>query len=186
MILHIKNMVSNRDKSAVIEVLDKLGLNIISIELGEVEIMELISEDIQTKLKILLNNIGFELLEVKLIILIEKIKNVVIEMVHLSDEMIKINFSDYLSEKLNYDYTYLSNRFSEVQGITIEHFIIKHKIEKVKELLIYDELNISEIARKLNYSSVAHLSSQFKKNTGLTPTDFKKLKIIKRFPIENI
>jgi AraC-like DNA-binding protein len=118
--------------------------------------------------------------------LIEKIKNVIVQMVHHSDAMIKVNFSDYLSEKLNHDYTYLANVFSEVQGITIEHYIIAHKVERIKELIIYDELNISEIAWKLNYSSVAHLSNQFKKVTGLSPTHFKKLKERRRSPIEEI
>src|SRR5579862_3648406 len=108
--------------------------------------------------------------------LIEKIRNVIVEMVHYSDDVPRVNFSDYLSEKLNYDYTYLANLFSEVTGITIEHFIIAHKIERVKELLLYDELNLTQISYKLNYSSVAHVSNQFKKVTGLTPTFFKKLK----------
>ena len=179
-------MVSNRCKIAVREVLQKLGMNIISVELGEVEISDYISSDINTQLKISLNELGFELMENKRTVLIERIKNAVIEMIHHSDEMIKINFSDYLSQKLNYDYTYLANRFSEELGITIEHFIILHKIERIKELIIYDELNFSEIAHKMNYSSVAHLSSQFKKVTGLTPTDFKKLKTVRRRSIESI
>jgi AraC-like DNA-binding protein len=179
-------MVSNRCKIVVREVLQKLGLNIISVELGEVEITDYLSVDINSQLKIILNDFGFELMENKRVVLIERIKNAVIEMIHHSDEMIKINFSDFLSHKLNYDYTYLANRFSEDQGITIEHFIILHKIERIKELIIYDELNISEIAHKMNYSSVAHLSTQFKKITGLTPTDFKKLKKSRRRTIESI
>jgi AraC-like DNA-binding protein len=117
-------------------------------------------------------------------ILIERIKNAVIEMVHHSDEMIKTNFSDFLSKRLDHDYTYLANLFSEVQGTTIEHFIIAHKIERIKELIIYGELNITEIAWKMNYSSVAHLSNQFKKVTGLTPSHFKQLKDKRRSPIE--
>jgi len=119
-------------------------------------------------------------------VLIEKIKNAVIEMVHHSDEMIKVNFSDFLSQKLSHDYTYLANLFSEVQGTTIEHFIISHKIERIKELIIYDELNITEIAWKMNYSSVAHLSNQFKKVTGLSPSHFKQLKVKRRNQIEDI
>jgi AraC-like DNA-binding protein len=119
-------------------------------------------------------------------VLIEKIKNVIIETVHFTDEMIKVNFSDYLSEKLNYNYTYLANLFSEVQGTSIEQFIISHKIERVKELIIYDELNITEIAWKMNYSSVAHLSNQFKRVTRLTPSHFKQLKDKRRSPIEEI
>jgi AraC-like DNA-binding protein len=118
--------------------------------------------------------------------LIEKIKNVIIEMVHHSDEVIKVNFSIYLSEKLNHDYTYLSNLFSEVQGTTIERFIISHKTERVKELIIYGEHNITEIAWKMGYSSVAHLSSQFKKVTGLSPSHFKNMKDKRRCPIEEI
>jgi AraC-like DNA-binding protein len=118
--------------------------------------------------------------------LIEKIKNVIIEMVHYSDEMIKINFSEYLSKKLNHNYTYLANLFSEVQGISIEQFIILHKIERIKELIIYGELNITEIAWKMNYSSVAHLSNQFKKVTGLSPSHFKQLKDKSRNPIEEV
>jgi AraC-like DNA-binding protein len=118
--------------------------------------------------------------------LVEKIKNVIIDMVHYSEELPKVNFSDYLSEKLNYDYTYLSNLFSEVQGITIEKFSISHKIERVKELIIYNELTISEIAWKLNYSSVAHLSNQFKKITGLSPSYFKQLKKKRKHNLENI
>ncbi len=119
-------------------------------------------------------------------VLIEKIKNIIIEMVHYKDELLKMNFSDYLSEKLNYDYTYLANLFSEVQGTTIEKFIISHKIERVKELIIYDELNLTEIAWKMHYSSVAHLSNQFKKITGLTPSHFKQLKNKRREAIEDV
>ena len=137
-------------------------------------------------LKAALLNSGLELMDDKKSMLIEKIKNVIIEMVHHSTENIKINFSDYLSQKLNYDYTYLSNLFSEVQGTTIEQFIISHKTERIKELIIYGELNITEIAWKMNYSSVAHLSSQFKKVTGLSPSHFKKLKDKRRNPIEEI
>src|SRR6185295_9792926 len=129
---------------------------------------------------------GLELMDDKRAVLIEKIKGVIIEMVHYSDELPKMNFSNFLSEKLNHDYTYLANLFSEVQGTTIEQFIISHKIERIKELIIYDELNITEIAFKLNYSSVAHLSNQFKKVTGLSPSHFKNLKEKRRTPIEDI
>ena len=119
-------------------------------------------------------------------VLIEKIKSIIIEMVHYSDEIIKINFSVFLSEKLDHDYTYLSNLFSEVQGTTIEQYTIAHKVERIKELIIYDELNITEIAFKMNYSSVAHLSNQFKKTTGLSPSHFKQLKVKRRIPIEEV
>ena len=129
---------------------------------------------------------GLELMDDKRAILIEKIQNTIIEMVHYTDELPKTNFSDYLSEKLNHDYTYLANLFSETRGVTIEHFIILHKIERVKELIIYDELNLSEIAWKLHYSGVAHLSHQFKKVTGLSPSFFKSLKNKKRGTLENV
>jgi AraC-like DNA-binding protein len=179
-------MVSNRCKMAVKEELKKLGLHFIVVDLGEVEIMESISTDQRAQLKTSLFDSGLELMDDKRAVLIEKIKNAVIEMVHHSDEMIKVNFSDFLSEKLNHDYTYLANLFSEVQGTTIEHFIISHKIERIKELIIYDELNITEIAWKMNYSSVAHLSNQFKKVTGLSPSHFKQLKVKRRNQIEDI
>ncbi len=179
-------MVSNRCKMAVKEELKKLGLHFIVVDLGEVEIMENISMEKRELLKANLLNSGLELMDDRKAMLIEKIKNVIIEMVHHSDEIIKVNFSDYLSEKMNHDYTYLSNLFSEVQGTTIEHFIISHKIERIKELIIYGEHNITEIAWKMGYSSVAHLSSQFKKVTGLSPSHFKQLKNKRRSPIEDI
>jgi AraC-like DNA-binding protein len=171
---------------AVKEELKKLGLHFIVVELGEVEIMEKITPEQREQLKLGLHNSGLELMDDKRSVLIERIKNVIIEMVHHTDEVIKVNFSHYLSEKLDHDYTYLANLFSEVQGTTIEQFIISHKIERVKELIIYGELNITEIAWKMNYSSVAHLSNQFKKMTGLTPSHFKKLKNKRRSPIEDI
>ncbi|WP_104000791.1 helix-turn-helix domain-containing protein [Flavobacterium urumqiense] len=179
-------MVSNRCKMAVKEELKKLGLHFIVVDLGEVEIMENISMIQREQLKKALLDSGLELMDDKKAMLIEKIKNVIIEMVHHSTENIKVNFSDYLSEKMNHDYTYLSNLFSEVQGTTIEQFIISHKTERIKELIIYGELNITEIAWKMNYSSVAHLSSQFKKVTGLSPSHFKQLKDKRRNPIEEI
>ena len=171
---------------AVKEELKKLGLHFIVVDLGEVEIMENISAEQREQMKAALLISGFELMDDKKAILIEKIKTAVIEMVHHSDENIKINFSDYLSEKLSHNYTYLANLFSEVQGTSIEHFIIAHKIERIKELIIYDELNITEIAWKMNYSSVAHLSNQFKKVTGLTPSHFRQLKDKRRSSIEDI
>ena len=179
-------MVSNRCKIAVKEVLGKLGLHFIVVDLGEVEIMEDISASQREQMKMTLLESGLELMDDKKAILIERIKNAVVEMVHHSDEMIKTNFSDFLSKKLSLDYTYLANLFSEFQGTTIEQYIIAHKVERIKELIIYGELNITEIAWKMNYSSVAHLSNQFKKATGLTPSHFKKLKDKKRSPIEEI
>jgi len=179
-------MVSNRCKIAVKEELKKLGLHFILVDLGEVEIMEKISDEQRRDLVIALHSIGLELMDDKRAVLIEKVKNAIVEMVHHSDEIIKVNFSDYLSEKLKHDYTYLANLFSEIQGTTIEHFIISHKVERIKELIIYDELNITEIAWKMNYSSVAHLSNQFKKVTGLSPSHFKQLKDKRRTPIEDL
>jgi AraC-like DNA-binding protein len=179
-------MVSNRCKMTVKEELKKLGLHFIVIDLGEVEIMETLSEKQREQVRVALINSGLELMDDKKAVIIERIKNIIIEMVHHSDELIKINFSDFLSEKLNYDYTYLANLFSEVQGTTIAQFIISHKIERIKELIIYDELSISEIAWKMNYSSVSHLSHQFKKITGLSPSHFKQLKNKRRTPIEEI
>lgn len=179
-------MVSARCKMAVKEELKKLGLHFIVVDLGEVDIMETISAEQRERLKIGLLSSGLELMEDKRAVLIEKIKNVIIEMVHHSDELPKVNYSDFISEKLNHDYTYLSNIFSEVKGITIQQFIIVHKIERVKELLLYDELNLTEISYKMHYSSVAHLSNQFKKVTGLSPSHFQQLKEKRRSPIEEI
>jgi AraC-like DNA-binding protein len=179
-------MVSNRCKLAVRDELKKLGLHFIMVDLGVVEIMENINATKRDLLKTGLLEAGFELMDDKRAILIEKIKNIIIEMVHHSDSNIKINFSDYLSEKLDHNYTYLANLFSEVQGTTIEQFIISHKVERIKELMIYGELNVTEIAWKMGYSSVAHLSSQFKKVTGLSPSHFNKLKDKRRSPIEEI
>lgn len=184
--LFIKYMVSNRCKMAVKEALKKFGLHFMVVDLGEVEIMETLTDEQRSKIKLELLESGLELMDDKRAMLIEKIKTIIIEMVHYSDEIIKVNFSDYLSEKMNHDYTYLANLFSEVQGTTIEQFIISHKIERIKELIIYDELNITEIAWKMNYSSVAHLSNQFKKVTGLSPSHFKQLKDKRRNPIEDI
>ncbi len=179
-------MVSTRCKMVVKEELKKLGLHFIVVDLGEVEIMEDLTSDQRNSLETALRNSGLELMEDKKAILIEKIKNVIIEMVHYRDEMPSINFSDYLSEKLGHDYTYMSNMFSEIKGITIERYIIAHKIERVKELLMYEELNLTEISYRMNYSSVAHLSNQFKKVTGLTPTHFMALKDKKRKPLEEV
>ena len=179
-------MVSTRCKMLVKVELIKLGLHFILIEMGVVDIMENITTDQRQQLKIALFQSGLELMDDKKAMLIEKIKNVIIEMIHYTDETPKMNFSDYISEKLDYDYTYLANLFSEIQGITIEKFIINHKIERVKELIIYDELNLTEIAWNMHYSSVSHLSNQFKKITGLTPSHFKKLKDKRRKAIEDI
>jgi AraC-like DNA-binding protein len=179
-------MVSNRCKTVVKDELKKLGLHFVFVDLGEVEIMENISMEKRNILRAGLSESGLELMDDKRAILIEKIKAIIVDMVHHSEEPIKINFSDFLTEKLNQNYAYLASLFSEVQGTTIEHFIISHKIERIKELLIYGELNITEIAWKMNYSSVAHLSTQFKKVTGLTPSHFKQMKDKRRSPIEEL
>lgn len=160
--------------------LEKLGLHYIMVELGEVEIMEDISKTQAQLLDAALIESGLELMDDNKTILVEKIKTIIIELIHYNDNELKINLSDYLSEKLNHNYTYLSNLFSKVKGITIEKYYLAHKIERVKELLVYDELNLSEIAYKMHYSSVAHLSNQFKKITGFTPSHFKDLRQKKR------
>jgi AraC-like DNA-binding protein len=179
-------MVSERCKAAVKEELKKQGLHFVFVDLGEVEIMEELTNDEREVLKAALNITGLEIMDDQRAMLIEKIKVIIIEMIHHSDEAIKVNLSSHLSEKLKHSYTYLANLFSEVQGITIEQFLISHKIERIKELIIYDELNITEIAWKMNYSSVAHLCNQFKKMTGLTPMHFRNLKERVRKPLEEI
>jgi AraC-like DNA-binding protein len=179
-------MVSLRCKLLVKEELAKLGLHHVAIDLGVIEVLEELTETQRILLKENLLKSGLELLDDKRAILIDKIKNVIIEMIHYSDEPPSEKYSVYISQKLNHDYTYLSNIFSEVKGITIQQFIIAQKIEKVKELLLYDELNLTEISYKLNYSSVAHLSNQFKKVTGLSPRFFKQLKQKRTQNLENL
>jgi len=179
-------MVSTRCKLAVKEELQKLGLHYIFVRLGEIEIMENITAEQREQLKISLLKSGLELMDDKKAVLIEKIKNVIIEMVHYSEDLPKIKYSDYLSKKLNYDYTYLANIFSEVTGTTIEHYIIDNKIERIKELLLYENVNLTEISYRLNYSSVAHLCNQFKKVTGLTPSFFKHLHEEKHKSLDNV
>lgn len=168
------------------EELKKLGLHYVIVDLGMVEVLEDIKLEQREKLQKNLLKSGLELLDDNRAILIEKIKSVIIELIHYTDEVPDVNYSDYISEKLDYDYTYLANTFSEVKGITIQQFIIHHKIERVKELLLYDELNLTEISYKLHYSSVAHLSGQFKKVTGLTPTFYKNLKKKRNENLENV
>jgi AraC-like DNA-binding protein len=184
--LFVKYMISNRCKLAVKEELKKLGLHFVVVDLGEVEIMEDMTPEQHKQLQLGLISAGLELMDDKRAVLIERIINVITEMIHHAEEVPKVNYSDYISEKLSYDYTYLSNLFSEVKGITIQQFIIIHKIEKVKEYLLYDELSLTEISYKMHYSSVAHLSNQFKKITGITPSDYKLLKDKRRRSIEEI
>lgn len=184
--LYIKNMVCIRCKLVVKDELTKLGLHYTFVELGEADIIETITPEQHDLFRDALLRFGLELMDDNKSVLIQKIKNVIVELVHYSEEPLAVNFSVYLSEKLGYDYTYLANLFSSVQGITIEKFIIAHKIERVKELLVYNELNLTEIAYLMHYSSVAHLSTQFKKVTGLTPTHFKQMKVHRRSMLESI
>ena len=179
-------MVCIRCKMVVKDELTKLGLHYTSVELGEAEVMENITPEQHDQFKVGLLKSGLELMDDKKSVLIEKIKKVIIELVHYSEEQLSINLSEYLSQKLNHDYTYLANLFSEVQGTTIEKFFIAHKIERVKELLVYNELNLTEIAYLMHYSSVAHLSTQFKKITGLTPSHFKELRQKRRSMLEDV
>lgn len=184
--LYIRNMVCIRCKMVVKDELTRLGLKYISVELGEVEVMEEIFPVQLEQFRTALLRYGLELMDDRKSILIQKIKTVIIELVHYSEEPLAINLSGYLAEKLQHDYTYLANLFSEVQGTTIEKFFISHKIERVKELLVYDELTLTEIGYKMHYSSVAHLCTQFKKVTGLTPSHFKSLKNKRRSMLEDL
>ncbi len=184
--LIIKYMVSIRCKMVVQAALKKLGLHSVVISLGEVEVSEELSRDQRELLKAELLRSGLLLMDDKRAMLIEKIKNVIIEMVHYTEELPRINFSAFISEKLGYNYTHLANLFSETEGTTIEHYILVHKIERVKELIVYGELNLTEIADKMHYSSVSHLSRQFKQITGLTPSFFKSLKVKRREPLEDL
>lgn len=179
-------MVCIRCVMVVRSAFEKMGLKYRCVKIGEAELMDELSEEQRTELNIRLKRSGLELLEDRKSILVEKIKNVIIELVHYTEDQIKVNLSDLLTEKLNYDYTYLANLFMEVKGTTIEQFFIFHRIERAKEFLVYDQLNLTEISYRLHYSSVAHLSGQFKKVTGLTPSEFKKLKTIRRATIENV
>lgn len=188
--LYIKNMVCDRCKMVVTQELEKMGLHPEKVSLGEVTLKEdSLTEDQRHKLDSTLISLGFERIDDRKARLIESIKNKVIQMIHHADEIDrKFNWSHVLSEELHYEYNYLSNLFSSVEGITLEQYIIKQKIERVKELLFYDELSLSEIANRLGYSSVAHLSSQFKKITGLTPSELKKSREIdlSRKPLDSV
>jgi AraC-like DNA-binding protein len=184
--LFIKYMVSLRCKMLVRDELARLGIHAVSIDLGLVELLEALTKEQHQELSINLLKSGLVILDDKRAILVERIKNVVVEMIHYNDDPIQTNYSDYIAKKLGYEYSYLSSIFSKVKGITLQQFIILHKIERVKELLMYDELNLKEISYKLNYSSVAHLSNQFKKITGLTPTFFKQLGLNRRQNLENL
>ncbi len=182
----IKNMVCNRCITAVRNEFEQLGYTIIKIQLGEVEIAETVTDSQNALIEKALTKLGFELIDDKKNRIIEQIKTIIIQLVHHQDGALKLNLSDLLSKELHHDYNYLSNLFSEVESITIEKYFIAQKIERVKELLVYDELSLSEIANKLNYSSVAYLSNQFKKVTGLTPSHFKQVKSNKRKPLDKV
>ena len=184
--IYIKNMVCNRCIMVVRSELEKLGIEPVSVRLGEVTLSQSIENPQKEKLSEVLESLGFSLIDDKKARLIEQVKTLIVELVHYNNNDLKINLSDYISERLHHDYNYISNLFSEVEGTTIEKYFIAQKIEKVKELLVYDELILNEIALKLNYSSVAHLSTQFKKVTGLTPTHFKQIKTNKRKPLDEV
>lgn len=184
--IFIKNMVCNRCIMVVQNELKKLNLDVQSVGLGRVDLNTPINKEEMQKLEKALVSLGFELIDDRKSKIIESIKNTIIDLVHQQEDQIKVNLSDLLSSKLKLDYGYLSSLFSQVEGITIEKYFILQKIEKVKELLVYDELSLSEIAYRLNYSSVAYLSNQFKKITGLTPSHFKQIKEQKRKPLDEI
>jgi AraC-like DNA-binding protein len=184
--IYIKNMVSQRCKLMVEEQLSKLGLKFSIVELGVIELPEDITHQQREQLRENLEVSGLEILDDVKSILTERIKNAVVEMIHYSEELPKENYSNYLAEKIGYDYTYLSNIFSEVKGITLQQYIINNKIERVKEFLLYDELTLTEISYRLHYSSVAHLSSQFKKTTGFSPSFFRKLNLKRKGNLEDL
>jgi YesN/AraC family two-component response regulator len=179
-------MVCLRCKLVVQDALTTIGVPYSFVELGEAEIQEELSLQKQKQFKAILLQSGLELLDDKKAVLIQKIKNVIVELVHYSEEPLLVNLSHHLGDRLQHDYTYLSNLFSQVQGTTIEHFYIAHKIERVKELLVYNELSLTEIAHRMHYSSVAHLSNQFKKITGLTPSYFKQMKEQRRSMLDDL
>lgn len=184
--LYIKNMVCARCISAVKSQLDRLNIGYVSVVLGEVELTGALDVQQKEELREALLSLGFELIDDRRSRLIEQVKSIIIELVHYSDEELKVNLSDYIAEKVHLDYRHISDLFSEVTGYTIEKYYIAQKVERIKELLVYDELSLSEIADMLNYSSVAHLSAQFKKVTGLTPTYYKKVGADKRKPLDKV
>ena len=184
--LYIKNMVCNRCIMVVKAELEKAGFDVRAVKLGEAELDRELNAEEKENISNKLQALGFALIDDKKSRLIEKTKALIVELVHTENSELKMNLSDYLSEKLGHDYKYITNLFSEVEGVTIEKYYIAQKIEKVKELLVYDELTLSEIAHQLNYSSVAHLSNQFKKVTGLTPSHFKQIKTDKRKPLDMV
>ena len=185
--IYIKNMVCDRCIMVVKDEFEKLGYPTLKVQLGEVEVAGDLTADKISAIDNHLNKFGFEIIDNTKSRIIEKIKNVIVQLIHHSNgDGLKVNYSTYIESHLNKDYNYLSNLFSEVEGTTIEKYIIHQKIEKVKELLVYDELTLGEIASKMGYSNVAYLSAQFRKVTGLTPTHFKQVKENKRIPLDKI
>ena len=184
--LYVRNMACLSCKVVVKEALEDLEIQPVKVELGEVETKEDLTENEKQELNNKLKKVGLELLENKQGAVIEKIRKVVVDYVYHTEEKIITNFSDYISKKLNYNYTYLANLFSEVEASTIEQYLIAMKIERIKELIMFDNMTLTEISYKLHYSSVAHLSAQFKKATGLTPSHFKRLKNNRRIAIQNL
>jgi AraC-like DNA-binding protein len=184
--LYIKNMVCNRCKMVVKSELEKLGLRPLAVDLGEVEIADELEGYQRQDIHAALQKFGFALLDDKKSVIIERVKNLLVDLVQNKNNQLKTNLSDYLSRELNHDYTYITNLFTQVEGTTIEQYFIAQKIERVKELLVYGELNLSEISYQLNYSSVSHLGKQFKKVTGLTPSHYKQLKEKKRNPLDEL
>lgn len=184
--IFIQNMVSLRCKMMVKSELEKLGIDYKSVELGEVQLVEPLSESKRQILKTALHKSGLELMDDKKAMMIEKIINIIVEMVHYSDELPPVNFSIFLQEKMKLDYHKMAEIFSKTKGVTIEHFVILHKVERIKELITYDQLNLTEISYRMHYSSVAHLSRQFKQVTGLTPTFYKNLSRRERKNLEDL
>jgi YesN/AraC family two-component response regulator len=186
MIIYIKNMVCNRCIMAVENIFHESGILPVQVSLGEVVTSNDLSPKTLQIIEYKLNNLGFEIIDDHKSRLIEKTKNIVIELIHHSEGVLNVNYSTYIASKINKDYNYLSNLFTSIEGITLEQYIIHQKIEKIKELLVYNELTISEIAFKMGYSSVAYLSNQFKKVTGLTPSHFKQIGQLKRKPLDQV
>lgn len=184
--LYVKNMACLSCTVVVKEALEEMKIQPIKVELGEIETKEDLTDIEKQKLNDKIKKVGLELLESKQGAIIERIRKVAVEYVYHTEEKLITNFSDYLSQKLNYSYTYLSNLFSEIEVSTIEQYVIAMKIERIKELIMFDDMTLTEISYKLHYSSVAHLSAQFKKGTGLTPTHFKRLKKKRRIAIQNL
>lgn len=184
--IYIRNMVCNRCIMVVKAELNRLAIDVVSVELGEAELFAPLDRVQRENLEAALQPLGFQLIDDRREVLIDRIKTLIVELVHSKNKELKVTLSDYLSERLHHDYNYISNLFSEIEGLTIEKYFIAQRIERVKELIVYGESTLSQIAFELNYSSVAHLSAQFKKVTGLTPSHFKQIKANKRKPLDKV